>query len=279
MKTLYMYRNEGNMLKTAKRVIISFAALLAIWQVAVTFGGFNKALFPGPGKVWQAFMELLTTGLRGSSSGITLAGHIQASLLRFLEGYLASVIAGVVLGLLLGWFPRAFAYVNPVIQLIRPIAPVAWLPFIVLWIGIGDTPAVVIIFIAGFFPVLLSTVTAVGNMDPVFLKVALNFNLSQFQTLTRIVFPAVFPQIANSLHLALSTCWIFLVSGEMVGSQTGLGYLVMDAKNCIRADALLAVMATIGLVGLLLDFLIGFFEKWVASTWGFGVVKYIGKRR
>lgn len=267
------------MLQSIKRVVISLAGLLLLWQMAVTFGNFNPALFPGPFKVWEAFGELFTAGLRGSTSGMNLLGHIQASMERFLLGYFAAVLLGVFWGLLLGWFSPVFAYMNPIIQLIRPIAPVAWLPFIVLWVGIGDVPAVIIIFIAGFFPILLSTVTAVNKMNPVFLKVALNFNLSQSQTLVKIVFPAVFPQIANSLHLALSTCWIFLVSGEMVGSQTGLGFLVMDAKNCIRADALLAVMLTIGLVGLFLDFLIGLFEKWVAKTWGFGVVEYIDKRK
>jgi NitT/TauT family transport system permease protein len=245
--------------------------------MAVTFGNFNATLFPSPYKVLLAFGELFTKGLRGSSSNAILLVHLRDSLVRFLTGYLLSVILGVVLGLILGWFPHVFAYVNPVIQLLRPIAPVAWLPFFVLWIGIGDAPAIAIIFIAGFFPVLLSTVTAVRNVDPVFFKVAKNFGLGQLETIVKVVFPAAFPQIASSLHMALGTCWIFLVSGEMVGTQSGLGFLIMDAKNCIRADALLATMITIGLVGLLLDLLIGLFEKWVAKTWGFGVVKYIKK--
>lgn len=169
------------------------------------------------------------------------------------------------------------AYVNPVVQIIRPIAPVAWLPFLVLLTGIGDVPAIAIIFIAGFFPILLSTVSAVKNMDPIYLKIARNFDLTQAQTLRKIVYPAVFSQIIASLHQALSTCWIFLVSGEMVGSQSGLGFLVMDSKNCIRADALLATMITIGIIGLLLDFLIGWIEKKIGSRWGFGIVKYVGE--
>lgn len=265
------------MLKSIKHVVVSFVVLIIIWQLAVTFGGFNETLFPAPLKVFSAFGELLTEGLRGSSSNAVLLVHLKDSLLRFLAGYLIAVVLGIVLGLLMGWFPRFYAYVNPVVQLIRPIAPVAWLPFIVLWIGIGDVPAIAIIFIAGFFPILLSTITAVNNVDPVYFKVAKNFGLGQFETITKIVFPAAFPQIANSLHMALGTCWIFLVSGEMVGSQSGLGFLIMDAKNCIRADALLATMITIGLVGLVLDLLIGLFEKWVGKTWGFGVVKYIKK--
>lgn len=265
------------MLLKSRHIIISFLGLFIIWQLAVTFGNFNPVLFPAPLKVLQAFQELVITGLKGSSSGVTLPIHIRDSLLRFVIGYLSAAIFGIFIGLLLGWFPKVYDYVNPIIQLIRPIAPVAWLPFLVLWIGIGDMPAIMIIFIAGFFPILLSTVTAVKNMDPIFLKVAKNFDLNQFQTLTKIVFPAIFPQLINSLHLALGTCWIFLVSGEMVGSQSGLGFLIMDAKNCIRADALLASMITIGMVGLLLDMLIGLFEKLVAHTWGFGIVKYVKK--
>jgi NitT/TauT family transport system permease protein len=196
---------------------------------------------------------------------------------RFLFGYLLAACSAILLGLLLGWSQSVWAFINPVVQLLRPIAPVAWLPFLVLLVGIGDTPAITIIFIAGFFPILLATVSAVRNMDPIYRKVAQNFGLNQIELLARIVFPAIFPQIIASLHQALSTCWIFLVSGEMVGSQSGLGFLVMDAKNCIRADALLATMLVIGLIGLLLDLLIGKLEKLIALKWGLGITKYIGE--
>lgn len=256
------------MLKAIKKVILSFCGLIIIWQIIILAGDFNSVLFPAPKAVLEAFKELFSVGLTGSSSAAPLLVHIKASMGRFLIGYLSAAVLGVVLGIILGWFPKAFAYVNPIIQLIRPIAPVAWLPFIVLWIGIGNIPAIAIIFIAGFFPILLSSVRAVQDVDPVYLKVAANFNLSQWQTVKKIVFPEAFPSIAGSLHLAISTCWIFLVSGEMVGAQSGLGFLIMDAKNCIRADALLATMVVIGVIGLLLDFLIGIAEKQIGRLWG-----------
>lgn len=259
------------MLKTVKHIVISLLAFVLIWQSAIILGNFNETLFPSPYRVATAFKELFTEGLQGSSSKAVLLIHLKDSMLRFTAGYLLAAAFGIVLGLLLGWFPKIYAYVNPVLQLLRPIAPVAWLPFFVLWIGIGDAPAIAIIFIAGFFPILLSTVTAVRNIEPVYLKVAKNFGLSQFHTIVKIVFPAAFPQISNSLHMALGTCWIFLVSGEMVGAQSGLGFLIMDAKNCIRADALLAAMLSIGVVGLLLDIAIGLLEKWVGKIWGFEI--------
>ena len=130
--------------------------------------------------------------------------------------------------------PKVFQFINPILQIIRPIAPVAFLPFIVFWFGIGDVPAIVIIFIAGFFPILLSVVAAVQHVDGIYYKIANSFGVGKVKTLFGIVFPAIFTQIANALRLALGTSWIFLVSGEMVGAQSGLGFLIMDSKNCMR---------------------------------------------
>ena len=154
---------------------------------------------------------------------------------------------------------------------IRPIAPVAFLPFIVFWFGIGDVPAIVIIFIAGFFPILLSVVAAVQHVDGIYYKIANSFGVGKVKTLFGIVFPAIFTQIANALRLALGTSWIFLVSGEMVGAQSGLGFLIMDSKNCMRFDALLATMITIGVIGFILDGLLRFAEKAISTKIGFGV--------
>ena len=138
------------------------------------------------------------------------------------------------------------------------------MPFIVLWFGIGNIPAIVIIFIAGFFPIVLSTASAIQNLDPIYHKVAQNFGLKKGIYVIKIALPAALTQIITSLRLALGTSWIFLVSGEMVGSQSGLGFLVMDSKNCLRPDALLAVIIVIGVIGLLLDTLIRLIEGEIA---------------
>ena len=142
------------------------------------------------------------------------------------------------------------------------------MPFVVLLFGIGDLPAIVIIFIAAFFPVLLSTVSAVNKIDDMYFRVADNFGIRQPQLMWKVIFPAAFPQIANAVHLALGSAWIFLVAGEMVGAQSGLGFQIIDARNNIRADILLATILVIGLIGLLLDFLIGLLEKRILKAWG-----------
>ena len=248
-------------LHSLKRVIISFCLFIALWQIICLTTDFNPSLLPGPKRVWEALLQLFQGG--------KIFTDIRDSMYRFAIGYLTAVLAAVILGLIFGWFKKLFAYVYPVIQLIRPISPMAWMPFIVLLFGIGDIPAIVIIFIAAFFPVLLSTVSAVGNVDKTYLKVADNFGIKQPHTLTKIILPAVFPQIANGLHIALGTSWVFLVAGEMIGSQSGLGYLIIDARNNLRADMLLATILIIGLIGLLLDTLIKQFEKWIFQRWGY----------
>lgn len=247
-------------MKKVINIIGGFAILLIIWQLIFTFGNYSEALFPSPKGVVKAFIELVSDGV--------LFEDILDSMIRFAIGYSISVILGITLGLILGWFTNIWGFINPIVQLLRPISPMAWLPFIVLWFGIGDLPAIAIIFIAAFFPILLSTVSAVGSVDQTYLKVAKNFGIKQPQVLTKIILPSAFPSIATGLHLALGTAWVFLVAGEMVGAQSGLGFLIIDARNNLRADMLMAAMVVIGVIGLLLDSLIRLLEKWISSKWG-----------
>ena len=243
-----------------KNVIVSLAILILIWQILFSVSSYNKALFPSPKMAFDALLEMIENG--------RLFENIKTSMYRFAVGYSISVVSAVVLGLILGRIPKVFQYVNPALQLLRPISPTAWMPFIVLLFGIGDVPAIVIIFIAAFFPVLLSTVSAVGNIDPIYLKVSKNFGIKQPALTWKVIFPAAFPQIANGIHLALGTAWIFLVAGEMVGAQSGLGYQIIDARNNIRADILLATILVIGVIGILLDGILKIIEKAVMKSWG-----------
>ncbi len=255
-------------LKNLRYAAAAFAVMVAVWAGAVRLLGVNPALFPPPAQVIRAFGELWTAGLAGGSSALPLPVHIAVSLGRFAAGYVLAAALGIGLGLLFGYCPKVFDYVNPVVQLLRPIAPVAWMPFIALWFGIGSAPAVAIIFIAGFFPVLLATVRAVGQIPLIYFQVADNFGMRGWQKITKVIFPAAFPQIMASLQAAIGTAWIFLVSGEMVGAQSGLGFLIMDCKNAIRSDALLAVMLVIGLIGLILNKAVAAIEKRVQAHWG-----------
>lgn len=247
-------------MKNVWHLIGAAAVTLLFWQAICTFGGWHEALFPSPLAAFLGFVELIKDGV--------LFEDVAASLVRFAVGYLASVLLALAAGLILGWYSKVWAYLNPIAQVLRPVSPVAWLPFIVLFFGIGEAPAIVIIFLAAFFPVLLATVAAVQKLDPVYLKVAQNFGIKEPAVFTKIILPAIFPQIATGLHLALGTAWVFLVAGEMVGAQSGLGFLIIDARNNLRADLLMAAILTIGLLGLLLDSAMNLAERQLYRAWG-----------
>lgn len=247
-------------LKKLSPIALGFILLIIVWQIAIVIGGHQTALFPPPVKVGEALVSIITDG--------SIFSHIQISLFRFFTGYILAVIVAILCGLLLGRLPKIWSVIDPIVQLLRPVSPIAWSPFIVLWFGIGNMPAIVIIFIAAFFPVLLSTVSAVKKVDTTYLRIAHNLQLSQFQTLKKIILPASFPMIANGLHMALGSAWIFLVAGEMVGAQSGLGFLIIDARNALSLDIVMACIIVIGFIGLILDKLIHYFERWVGRIWG-----------
>ncbi|GAB3055654.1 ABC transporter permease [Virgibacillus ainsalahensis] len=241
-------------------ITIAFILLIAIWQLVIIIGDYPEALLPSPLSVWEGILSLIATGI--------IFEHLQVSLMRFAAGYLSAVVLAVILGLILGRTRRLWEIIDPIVQVLRPVAPIAWTPFIVLWFGIGDMPAIVIIFIAAFFPVLLTTVSAVKKVDNTYLKVAQNLEIKQPQLMYKIILPAAFPSIANGLHIAIGTAWIFLVAGEMVGAQSGLGYLIIDSRNALDLDLVLAGIVFIGILGLLLDKLVRVFETWVGKQWG-----------
>lgn len=239
---------------------VAFIILITLWQLIIIVGGYEEALFPGPMGVWEGILSLIRDG--------TLFTHFQVSLIRFFIGYLSAVLVAILLGLIIGRIPLLWGFIDPIVQVLRPVSPIAWSPFIVLWFGIGDIPAIVIIFIAAFFPVLLPTVAAVRKVDQTYLKVAQNFEIKGFQLLRKIILPATFPSIANGLHIAVGTAWIFLVAGEMVGTQSGLGYLIVDARNSMRLDLVMAGILFIGITGFILDKIVGLFETRINQTWG-----------
>lgn len=253
------FLSRNAMVRRVLKGIIAFVVLTFGWQVLADTVNTSITLIPWPLQVWDGFVELVDLGV--------LQDGIRDSLYRFALGYVAAALCGAILGFILGCFHGVWEFVDPIVQVLRPISPVAWLPFLMIW-GIGDFPAVVVVFIAGFFPILLSTVSAVGRVDATYLKVAQNFGLSRLQRVLKVILPASFPQITTGLHLAVATCWVFLVVGEYAGAQTGLGYLITDTRNNVRYDQLVAVMIMIGLLGLLIDRLIGMGEKAILRRWG-----------
>lgn len=231
---------------------------LILWQWAAGF--YSPEQLPGPLQVLKGLNELIDSGI--------LFEHIQISLVRFLGSYFLAVIIAVPLGLLLGWYDWSWSAIDPLIQILRPISPIAWFPLAVLWFGIGNPPAIFIIFLSAFFPVLLSSVSAVRTVDRLYLRVSENFGVGKWSLFTKVIIPAAFPQIMIGLHIAVGTAWIHLVAGEMLGAQSGLGYLIVDSRNFLRTDWIIGGMLVVGLLGLGINWVMSAAEKAINRRWG-----------
>ncbi|MEQ1886942.1 MAG: ABC transporter permease [Bryobacteraceae bacterium] len=236
------------------------ALFLATWHFSVRWSG--STIFPSPLDVEKGVAELLRKGLLGS--------YITDSLIRVGIGFSAAALLGIPIGLVLGWYPASAQVVNPVIQMLRPISPIAWIPLAIVWFGVGDAAAIYLIFLGAFFPIVVAAMNGVRNVPSMFRRAGRNFGLKPAQLLAKVVFPAALPQIIVGLRIALGIAWLVVVAAEMIAVDSGLGYLVIDARNSgKRYDLVVAAMLMIGLIGLGLDFGFRRLETIRSLRWGF----------
>ena len=234
-------------------------AVLA-WHFAVVAS--PKTLVPGPVAVVRAVYELAERGL--------LIRYAVASLFRVTWGYGAALLLAVPAGIFLGLSKLREATFNPLLQILRPISPLAWIPIAILWFGVGDGSAIALIFIASFLPLTIATMHAVHDIDPVHLSAGRNFALPTRALLARVILPAILPQLVLAMRIALGIAWLVVVAAEMIAVNSGLGFLIVDARNAgNRYDLVVAGMLLIGLVGLALDAMMRRLERLDFVRWGF----------
>ena len=240
--------------------LLAAGVFLALWYFLVKWS--HTTVFPSPSQVERGMAELLGKGL--------LWQYILDSLRRVATGYLIAAVLAIPSGLLLGWYAGAAAVVDPVIQSIRPISPIAWIPVAIVWFGVGDQAATFLIFLASFFPIVVAAMNGVRNVPSMYRRAGRNFGLSPVQLLVRVIFPAALPQIIIGLRIALGIAWLVVVAAEMIAVDSGLGYLVIDSRNSgKRYDLVVAAMVLIGLTGLGLDTAFRRIEKLKSVRWGF----------
>jgi NitT/TauT family transport system permease protein len=230
--------------------------LVALWWVAVVIT--HSVIFPTPWDVLTGTSELLKDG--------TLWRHIGASLMRVGTGFGLAVCVAVPLGLWMGWVRGAYRTLNPLFQILRPISPIAWIPIAILWFGVGDASPIYLIFISSVFPMVVQTTVGVHTIEKRYLRAAENFGVSRQTLFTRVVIPAVLPQILVGMRIGLGVAWLVVVAAEMIALHSGLGYMIMDSRNAgNRYDLVIAGMIIIGVIGLCLDGIMRLLEgfKWV----------------
>ena len=172
--------------------------------------------------------------------------HLMASLKREAVAFLFAASA-IPLGIVMGWWRLVYNQVNPIMEILRPIPPLAWIPLSILWFGIGDEQNEFIIFLGIFFPILVNTIVGVKNIDPILIRAARSLGASERRLLARIVLIGALPQIITGVRIGLGVGWMALVAAELVGANSGLGFVINDARSMLRTDIIIVGMLTIGL--------------------------------
>jgi len=245
-------------IKESLPALAVIAALLVAWWLIVIET--HSVIFPTPWQVVTGTVELIKDG--------TLWIHIGASLMRVGVGFSLAVAVAVPLGLWLGWVRGAYATLNPLFQILRPISPIAWIPLAILWFGVGNASPIYLIFISSVFPMIVQTTAGVHTIERRYLRAAQNFGVSRYTLFRQVVIPAVLPQIIVGMRIGLGVAWLVVVAAEMIALRSGLGYLIIDSRNAgNRYDLVIAGMIIIGLIGLMLDGVMRLLEGLKSVRW------------
>lgn len=225
--------------------IILMVLVIAIWQVMSSTGKLNPVILPAPGKAISTFVSLLSKG--------TLIENVLISLTRVLKGYAIAMTTGLILGIFIGLFEHARRITDLLVQIIKPIPPIAWIPLVILWFGIGESGKVFLIFLGGFFTMLINVVDGIRQADIKLLEVSRTAETPFVKHVFRVIIPGASPNIFTGLRVGLSSCWMCVVAAELVSSNTGLGYMIMNARQFGQTDVVIVGMLIIGLIGKLMD--------------------------
>lgn len=244
-------------LKKYSSRLLLLLLLTILWEWLAHSGLVSDFMLPPLEKIGNSMLRLIFTG--------ELWDHTKASLLRFFLGFFISVVTAIPLGILMARSRFFGETLGTVTELLRPIAPTAWIPLSIVWLGLGLKQQVFIVIIGAFFPILLNTIAGVRSIDPIYIKAALTLGAKEKDTLRRIVLPASIPHIITGLKIGLGIGWMCIVSAELVAVKSGLGSMIMDARTLLNTDVVLVGMIIIGIIGLTLSALLNYLEKRICS--------------
>jgi NitT/TauT family transport system permease protein len=246
-------------------LVVPLTALLA-WQAVAALGWVDRNVLPAPLQVWHKWLDYLLplqdyAAFRRSGAGGWLAWLLSGELLhdalgslyRVGVGFAAGAALALPLGLAMGTSRVVYAWMNPLVQLLRPIPPIAYIPLAILWFGLGNAPAVFLIALGAFFPVLMNTVAGVRQVDGIYLRAARNLGADGPTMFVRVILPAAVPYILTGMRIGIGTAFIVVIVSEMIAVNNGLGFRILEAREYFWSDKIIAGMASIGLLGLGID--------------------------
>ena len=255
--------------RTLRGLLIPLGAL-ALWQVLSSQGILNAHVLPSPMAVltkWWAYLRptevfdpTQISRFKWVFSG-ELPQDAYASLYRVVAGFILGTGLALPLGLVMGYSKLVNGLFDPLIQVLRPIPPIAYIPLAILWFGLGNPPAIFLISIGAFFPVLMNTIAGVQNVDGIYLRVARNLGAGRGTTFLRVILPAAAPYILAGARIGMGTSFIVVIVSEMIAVNNGLGFRILEAREYMWSDKIIAGMFTIGLLGLGIDTLMSLLTK------------------
>lgn len=243
------FRSTGYFIEYLALII----SIISVWTIMSNQGHLNTIILPAPNSILETIVELVADG--------ALFTNMLISVSRVLQGYLLAALLGITLGILIGLSKHLDRVTELIIQMIKPIPPIAWIPLVILWFGIGESGKVFLIFLGGFFTILINVVDGIHQTDPKLVEVSRSMETPFWKHISLMVIPGAAPNIFTGLRTGLSSCWMCVVAAELVSSTTGLGYLIMDARQFGQTDVVIVGMLTIGIVGKIMDSLLRYAEK------------------
>lgn len=248
--------DNGKAKNRAKNLLLALTIpllLLLLWEWSVTAGWLPNTLIASPSQVVVDFVELLLNG--------KIIIHSLASLYRLIFGLIFGIILGLLTGTIVGVSKLGERLIAPTLSLLAPIPPIAWIPLLIILLGIGEVSKIALIIIASALVVHLNTVQGIRSTDEKLIDIARVYRKSNFQLITKVLLPAATPQIFTGLRLALGLSWILLVAAEVIASSRGLGWLIWDARNFSRPDDMFVGIIVIGILGKLSDMVLVAIER------------------
>lgn len=228
--------------------------MLAVWHFATV--GKAASLIPPPYEVWLELRDLAFGGINDDAYSQTLHVHLLASISRVYGGFAMALIVALPLGMLIGRVPLVRQLIDPTIQILRPVPVTAWLPLAMIIFGLGPRSAIFLVFLGAFYPILVNTIFGVRSVEPRLFEAAAMLGCSGSAQFFRVVLPAALPSIFTGMRLGLGFAWVVIVVGEMTGVQTGLGAIIMEARQLSRTEIVISGMIVIGIFGFLSDQLV-----------------------
>lgn len=242
--------------------VLAPALLIFVWELGSKAGAINQSILPSPLRLLETLKDLIGSG--------KLEDHLIVSLGRVLKGFVTGAISGIIIGSVMGLSKTMNRVLGSLVGILRPIPMIAWIPLLILWMGIDESSKVTVIVIGSFWPILINTIHGIQTVDNKLLEVAIILEKNKWEVITKVVFPAALPSIFTGIRLGMGSAWTCVVAAEMIAASKGIGYMITYARELSQPDVMLVGVFSIGIIGLLIDTFIiriqNFVLRWSMNT-------------